>query len=61
MSGLSSVTHEQKNRYLDKLKTSSVFMRWDVFTSILVNMVANLNYRERVTRQLLDLKLANPK
>lgn len=47
MSGLSSVTHEQKNQFLDKMKGTSPFMRWDVFTSILVDLVANLNYRER--------------
>jgi hypothetical protein len=47
MSNLSSVTHEQKNQYLDRLKTTSVFMRWDVFTSIIVDMLANLNFRER--------------
>jgi hypothetical protein len=47
MANLSSVTHEQKHQFLDKLKTSSPFMRWDVFTSIIVDVVANLNYRER--------------
>lgn len=47
MTGLSSVTHEQKNQFLDKLKITSPFMRWDVFASIIVDTVANLNFRER--------------
>lgn len=47
MNGLSSVTHEQKHQFLDKLKGTSLFMRLDVFGAILVSELAELNYRER--------------
>lgn len=47
MSGMSSVTHEQKHQFLDKLKGTSLFMRLDVFGAILVAELAELNYRER--------------
>lgn len=52
MIGLSSVTHEQKNSFLDKLKTTSPFMRYDTFALLLMDFVAILNDRELLSANL---------
>ena len=44
--GISSVLHEQKNRYLDKLKSTSVHMKINTFARILIHTLETLNLRE---------------
>ena len=47
IAGISSVTHEQKNAYLAKFKSISIFMRFDSFSQIMHYVLHNMNYRER--------------
>jgi hypothetical protein len=46
MKGMSSVTHEQKNARLAKLKVPSIFMRFDSFATLLKVLTSLMNFHE---------------
>lgn len=47
LSGISSVTHEQKNSILAKLKLTAPGMRYDTFVLMMSCVLAKMNYKEK--------------
>lgn len=52
--GISTVTHEQKNALLAKLKLTAPGMRYDTFVLLMTTMLAKMNYKEMGWRMAIE-------
>ena len=51
--GVSSVLHEQKNVTLDKLKSTSIFMKYESFVTLIIYILNSMNANEAKSKWIV--------